>query len=289
MERMSLRMNRSIPTATVIPMLSVHDVVEATDWLCDAFGFEVRLRIGEDRAQLAFGDGAVILTRLSTMEAAGEDHGVIVRVEDVDAHYATAVEAGAEIIDPPETEEYGERQYVALDLNGHEWTFTQSVADADPGEWGAGDVHLELDSDESSWGFAEPGPLRDELTAAALAGTKTATASLVAELEADGDPIPRPGDRSILLDSDDRPVAVIETTEVRIRRMADVDDRFAIDEGEGYTGSADWRASHERYWNRYLDDLRTRLGDPSFTLGDETLVVAERFQIVVELDPDSPR
>ena len=284
-----MRINRSIPAATVVPTLAVHDVVAATDWLCATFGFEVRLRIGEHRAQLAFGDGAVILTELRTLEEACEDHGVMVRVDDVDAHHSTAVEAGAEILREPETYEYGERQYVALDLDGHEWTFTQSVDDADPGEWGAGDAHLELDTAESSWGFAEPGPLRDELTAAALAGTKTATASLVAELEADGDPIPRPGDRSILLDSDDRPVAVIETTEVRIRRMADVDDQFAIDEGEGYAGRADWRSSHERYWNGYLDDLRARLGDPSFRLGDDTLVVAERFRIAVELDPDSPR
>ena len=281
--------NRSIPAAIVIPTLAVHDVVEATDWLCEAFGFEVRLRIGDHRAQLAFGEGAVILTELRTLEAAGEDHGVMVRVADVDAHHAIAVESGAEIISPPETYEYGERQYVALDLDGHSWTFTESVEDADPEAWGAADVHLEVDPEESSWGFADPGPMRDELTAAALAGVKTGTASLVAELEADGAPIPRPGDRSILRDSEDRPVAIVETTEVRIRRIADIDDQFAIDEGEGFAGSADWRASHMRYWNGYLDDLRSRLGDASFNLDDDTLVVAERFRIVVELDPDSPR
>jgi uncharacterized protein YhfF len=189
----------------------------------------------------------------------------------------------------PETYEYGERQYVARDLDGHEWTFTQSVEDANPDEWGAGDVHLEVDSAESSWGFGDPGPMRDALTAAALAGSKTGTASLVAELEADGDPIPRPGDRSVLLDSNDQPVAIIETTEVRIRRITDVDDQFAIDEGEGFAGHADWRASHERYWKGYLDDLRERLGDPAFTIDDDTLVVTERFRIIVELDPDSPR
>ena len=249
----------------------------------------MRLRIGSHRAQLAAGDGAVILSELPPNTVVGADHRVMVRIEDVDAHHATAVAAGAAIVHPPESYPYGERQYTARDPEGHAWTFTQSVADADPAGWGATDVRLEVDPVESSWGFADPGPLRDELTAAALAGTKTGTASLVAELEADGDPIPRPGERSIRLDSDDRPVAIIETTEVRIRRMADVDDQFAIDEGEGYAGDADWRASHERYWNGYLDDLLDRLADPGFTLDDDTLVVAERFRIVVELDPHSTR
>jgi hypothetical protein len=46
-----------------------------------------------------------------------------------------------------------------------------------------------------------------------------------------------------------------------------------------------FRVAHERYWNRYLDDLRTRLGDPDFALSDDTLVVLERFRIVRELEP----
>ena len=64
-------------------------------------------------------------------------------------------------------------------------------------------------------GFAFPGPLRDELTALALAGTKTTTAGLFAELEADGVTLPAPGVREVLLDSDERPVAVIEIVACR--------------------------------------------------------------------------
>ncbi|HEX5828011.1 MAG TPA: ASCH domain-containing protein [Candidatus Limnocylindrales bacterium] len=130
------------------------------------------------------------------------------------------------------------------------------------------------------WGFATPGPLREELTALALAGTKTTTAGLQAEFEADGDPIPVSGERSLLVDSDQRPVAVVETVSVRICRLADVDDEHARDEGEGYTDAAAFRVSHERYWSSYLDTLRTRLGDPSFTIGDDTPVVLERFRVL---------
>jgi len=50
--------NRSIPRCTVIPELAYPDIGEAIDWLCDAFGFSLRLRIGNHRAQLNVGDGA---------------------------------------------------------------------------------------------------------------------------------------------------------------------------------------------------------------------------------------
>jgi len=136
-----------------------------------------------------------------------------------------------------------------------------------------------------AWGFAFPGPLRDELTALALDGAKTTTAGLYAELEADGEALSMPGVREILLDSDDRPVAVIETVECRVVRLADVDDRHAIDEGEGYANATEFRASHERFWNGYLDDLRLRIG-PDFAIDDDTLVVLQRFRVVERLPAD---
>ncbi len=136
------------------------------------------------------------------------------------------------------------------------------------------------------WGFAFPGGLRDELTRLALAGTKTTTAGLLAEMDADGEAVPAAGDRSVLVDSSERPVAILETVSCRIVRLADVDDQHAIDEGEGYANAAEFRVSHERFWNSYLDDLRARLGDPSFTITDDTLVVAERFRVVAVVPDD---
>ena len=59
-----------------------------------------------------------------------------------------------------------------------------------------------------------------------------------------------------------------------------MDDRHAIDEGEGYANAAEFRVAHERFWNGYLDDLRARLGDPAFAITDDTLVTAERFRVV---------
>ena len=60
----------------------------------------------------------------------------MVRVADVDAHHARAVAARATIVNAPTTYPFGERQYSALDLGGHRWTFSQSVADIDPSSWG---------------------------------------------------------------------------------------------------------------------------------------------------------
>ncbi len=134
------------------------------------------------------------------------------------------------------------------------------------------------------WGFAEPGPLRDELTAAALTGLKTTTASLLVEYEVDGDALPVVGQVEVLVDSDERDVAIIETIGCRVVRLAEVDDRHAIDEGEGYADTAEFRVAHERYWNGYRDRIRAGLGDPAWEITDDTLVVLERFRLRERLD-----
>lgn len=134
------------------------------------------------------------------------------------------------------------------------------------------------------WGFAFPGRVRDWLTGLALDGTKTTTAGTLAELQAYGEAMPVEGGLAVLLDSDERPVALIETVSCRVVRLADVDDQHAIDEGEGYADAAAFREAHERFWNSYLDDVREKLGDPSFTIDDDTPIVLERFRVVRRLD-----
>jgi uncharacterized glyoxalase superfamily protein PhnB len=131
--------NRSIPSATVIPVLAYPDVNQAATWLCEAFGFSVRLRIGSHRVQLNVGDGAVIVRELRANEVNAElgvGHSVLIRVEDADAHCRHAKSHGSRITQEPSTYPFGERQYNATDLAGHSWTFSQSVADARPEDWG---------------------------------------------------------------------------------------------------------------------------------------------------------
>jgi uncharacterized protein YhfF len=107
--------------------------------------------------------------------------------------------------------------------------------------------------------------LRRELVEAVLRGDKTATAGLYGD-----ELLPQAGDRFLLLDFDDRSVAVVETTEVRMLRVDEVDLEFARDEGEGSETVAEWRRAHEQFWS----DREIR---------DDTLVVAERFRLVERL------
>ena len=126
--------------------------------------------------------------------------------------------------------------------------------------------------------FAFPGPLRDALVAAILDGTKTSTTSLAVEYELDGEPLPRPGDRSVLVDSNEQPLVVLEVTDIRLVPLRAVDLQHARDEGEGHDNYDQWRTAHEEFWHGA--EFRSALGDAAFTVDDDTTVVLERFRVV---------
>lgn len=126
-----------MPDSTIIPELAYSDVRKAVEWLTGTFGFKERLRIGDHRAQLSFGSGHLIVIQGSEpFNAKQVTHAIMVRIPDVDAHHAQSKRVGAHISREPETFPYGERQYSVSDLGGHLWTFSQSVANVDPGTWG---------------------------------------------------------------------------------------------------------------------------------------------------------
>lgn len=123
-------------------MLIYPDVRAAVDWLSDAFGFVERLQIGEDhRSQMNVGEsGAVIIgdVRNDRVPPRGGEvtHSVLVRVDDARTHCEHARECGATILEEPTDHMYGERQYSVEDPWGHQWTFSQTLADIDPRDWG---------------------------------------------------------------------------------------------------------------------------------------------------------
>lgn len=127
--------NRSMMPATVIPQLAYDDVREAAGWLERAFGFTPRLYIGDHRVQMSVGEGALVLMQRRD-DGTGERSSVMVRVTDIDDHCRKAEAARATIISVPDTKPYGERQYTAEDFAGHRWTFSESVADVHPADWG---------------------------------------------------------------------------------------------------------------------------------------------------------
>lgn len=111
--------------------------------------------------------------------------------------------------------------------------------------------------------------LRRELVEAVLRGTKTATAGLLDDYEADGEEPATVGSRYALLGYDGEPAAVVEITESQVVPAADVDEQFARDEGEGFESVDDWREAHERFFGRLIEP--------------ETQIVAVRFRLVERL------
>jgi len=88
--------------------------------------------------------------------------------------------------------------------------------------------------------------------------------------------------RAVVVESHDRPVAVIELTDVRVVPLGTVDLAHVVDEGEGHATYRERRAAPEDFWGS--DEVRSEVG-PDFVLDDETLVVLERFRVVAVLDP----
>jgi uncharacterized glyoxalase superfamily protein PhnB len=129
------------------------DAAAAIDWLCAAFGFEIRIKvIGEngrvEHCELTYGDGLIMIgqedpqskrgwkrvLRSPRSVAGSNTQSIMFFVDDADAHCAHARGSGARIVEEPATIDYGadywsDRSYGALDLEGHVWWITQRLRD----------------------------------------------------------------------------------------------------------------------------------------------------------------
>lgn len=131
--------------------------------------------------------------------------------------------------------------------------------------------------------FALPGPLRDRLVAAIVAGEKTTTSSLCEEWARDGEPLPSVGRREVVVDSAGVGVCVTEIVEVSTCRLADIALAHAVGEGEGFTTVAEWRTAHEDFWDSA--EFRAGVGEPHIRIDDDTLIVCEEFKLISRLSP----
>lgn len=125
-----------------------------------------------------------------------------------------------------------------------------------------------------AWAFGDSPALADELAALVLAGLKTATAGLVWAFEYDNEPLPKPGDYSIVLSGQGEPRCIIETTRVDVVPFKDVDAEQAYLEGEGDRTLEYFRAAHERFFKREC----ARIGR---AYAWDMPVVCERFRLVL--------
>lgn len=140
-------MSEPVRYPTVTPYLLYEDVAAALDWLATAFGFRERLRFADpdgrvSHAEMEVGDSVIMLggpgkDYRSPKRTGHVSHLVHVYVDDVDKHCQVAKENGASVLRELEDQPYGDRRYVAEDLEGQQWTFAQRLKVVPPEEWGA--------------------------------------------------------------------------------------------------------------------------------------------------------
>ena len=128
----------------ITPHLFYDDVAAAIDWLVEAFGFTVRLRMTDQNGHVVHGDlevaDSLVMVGLTSEGATRESprslggkfsQRLYVFVDDVDAHYERAQRAGAKITSPLAEQFYGDRVYECVDPEGHRWKFAQHIRDVD--------------------------------------------------------------------------------------------------------------------------------------------------------------
>ena len=121
--------------------------------------------------------------------------------------------------------------------------------------------------------FGDSVSLADELGDLILQGIKTATCSALWEWESERSELPQVGSKTIVLDGRNRPLCIIETTEVAIRPFSEVDAQFAFEEGEDNRSLASWQQEHWKYFSRVLPKIGKQ---PT----SKMLLVCERFRVV---------
>ena len=126
-----------------------------------------------------------------------------------------------------------------------------------------------LSGEYEAWAF---GGAPDKLAALVMSGTKTATCSSLEMLSLEGEPVPKPGDYSVILDSSGEAVCVIRTTRVYIEVFDQVTAEHAFKEGEGDRSLDYWRRIHMEYFTE-------ELGAVGLSFDESSELVCEEFEL----------
>lgn len=129
--------------------------------------------------------------------------------------------------------------------------------------------------------FGDSGRMTDEFLELVLSGRKRATASLLRDYTLSTEAVPKAGDYVVVLDSTGKPGCIWRTTEVVAKPLADVDEAFAFDEGEGDRSRDGWLSAHRNYFTAQAQREK-------FEMSDNIETVFERFRIVWPLSAADP-
>jgi PhnB protein len=128
----------------ITPYLYYKNLAAAMEWVGRAFGLKVRFSMpGPDgkpmHGEMTFAEGVVMMGTAdpksggkSPQDLGAATQGLYIYVDDVDAHYRKAKEAGARISMEPADMFWGDRVYGAQDLEGHHWSFARHIKDVAP-------------------------------------------------------------------------------------------------------------------------------------------------------------
>jgi uncharacterized glyoxalase superfamily protein PhnB len=130
-----MKANRSMPASVLIPVIAYPDVHAAADWICAAFGFAARLRMGDHRIQLECNGASMVVRNAEIAPDVASRCKMMLRVEDVDQTAARVEALGGCIASAPATHKYGERQCSVRDPWGMAWLLSETVADVSPEDW----------------------------------------------------------------------------------------------------------------------------------------------------------
>lgn len=135
--------NRSVPADIILPHIAYRNLTEAIAWLSGVFGFTEHYRYGNplSGAQMYLGKACIMVksepNQPNPAQLGYGTQSLTVFLDDVDAHFARAKAAGAEILEEPHETVYGEYQWASTDIEGHHWLFSRHARDVSPEDWGA--------------------------------------------------------------------------------------------------------------------------------------------------------
>ncbi len=140
------------------------------------------------------------------------------------------------------------------------------------------DHNMDLDRTQMEytvWQFLGGGKGCDRLASLVRANIKTATSSLYALYELGGEELPKEGEYSIILDSEEEPLFIIKDTKVEIKKFNEIDAEFAFKEGEGDQSLEYWRKVHKEYFTKACEEC-------GIEFSEDMEVVCEEFEIVFQ-------
>ncbi|KZK81262.1 ASCH domain protein [Pseudovibrio sp. Ad13] len=138
-------------------------------------------------------------------------------------------------------------------------------------------MSIEGFEDLPSYAFGDSPDLADSLLELVLNGTKTATCGDLLSYEKEGDPLPQPGDQFVILDGKGQAACVIEMVTVDVRQFDEIDEIWAVLEGEGDLSLEFWQDAHREYFERngvFAQDMK---------------LVCEYFQLVKIFERDQAK